>query len=318
MTQTIHAAGAVVWRQRGRALDVLLIHRPAYGDWSWPKGKPTKRETLPACAIREVKEETGVEVVLGAPLPSVRYSLGNGKRKVNWYWAAQPADSSIPAQARPEVTPAPLSEVDEAVWVDAVTALTMLTRRSDREPLKALLDLYADEQLRTWAVFVTRHGTAKKRSAWDGDELTRPLTPSGKKQARALVAFFAAYGVTQVISSPWGRCASTVQPFTDAAGVELRTTNCLTEEGGKEDPKAVKKLIADALAGGESAVVCTHRPVLPTAVKALRKFTPYRVQEHFPETDPYLRTGEVLVLHVAPRPGKRPRVIAAEIHRAPS
>lgn len=317
MAQTIHAAGAVVWRQRGRSLEVLLIHRPAYSDWSWPKGKPDKRETLPACAVREVKEETGVDVVLGAPLPAVRYHLSNGKQKVNWYWAAQVAGAHAAAQALPEVEPAPPSEVDETVWVDAVTALTMLTRRSDREPLKVLLDLYADEQLCTWALLVTRHGLAKKRSAWDGEELTRPLTPTGEKQARTLVAFFAAYGATRITSSPWRRCTMTVEPFAAAAGLEVGTAQFLTENGAKQDPKSVRKLITRVLNSEVNTVLCTHRPVLPSVLKTVRKRTPYRVQEKLPENDPYLRTGEVLVLHLAPRPGKRPRVIAAETHRAP-
>src|SRR5690625_7203225 len=125
MAQVVHAAGAVVWRVRRERLEVLLIQRPSYDDWSWPKGKPRKREPLPACAIREVNEETGVEVVLGAPLPKVKYRLANGKRKINSYWAAQPAASEEPVAARAEVEPAPPSEVDEAGWGDGGQALTM-------------------------------------------------------------------------------------------------------------------------------------------------------------------------------------------------
>ena len=220
MAQVVHAAGAVVWRVRRERLEVLLIHRPSYDDWSWPKGKPRKREPLPACAIREVNEETGVEVVLGVPLPKVKYRLANGKRKINSYWAAQPAASEEPVAARAEVEPAPPSEVDEAVWVDAVKALTMLTRRGDREPLKGLLDLYADGELATWAVLLTRHGTAKKRSAWEGSELSRPLTPAGEEQARALVPLF---GVRRPPRThpPWARCEA-VAPFAACGGVGSR------------------------------------------------------------------------------------------------
>jgi len=315
MAQVVHAAGAVVWRVRRERLEVLLIHRPSYDDWSWPKGKPHKRETLPACAIREVKEETGVEVVLGVPLPNVKYRLANGKRKINSYWAAQPAASEEPVAARPEVEPAPLSEVDEAVWVEAVKALTMLTRRGDREPLKALLDLYADGALATWAVLLTRHGTAKKRSAWEGGELSRPLTPAGEKQARALVPLFAAFGAHRVLTSPWVRCESTVAPFAQAGGLRIETFSCLTEQGASEDPKATKKLIDSTLESPGNAIVCTHRPVLPIVLEAAKKRAPHRVQDHFPDADPHLRTGAVLVLHVAARPGKRPRIVASEMHR---
>src|SRR5690625_330653 len=191
----IDAAGALPWRVRDGALEVLLIHRPTYGDWSWPKGKPAKRETLPACAIREVEEETGAAIKLGAPLPSVSYRLSTGERKVNRYWAGEEARGRAALEGRPPVVPAPAHEVDDAAWVDAVTALAMLTRRSDREPLKALLDLYADDRLRTWAVLLTRHATAKKRAAWDGGEHDRPLTPGGHRQAARLVPLFAAFGV---------------------------------------------------------------------------------------------------------------------------
>ncbi len=66
---TVHAAGAIVWRGTGRTLEVLLVHRPRYDDWSWPKGKLDPGESLPACAVREVAEETGHSIVLGLPLP---------------------------------------------------------------------------------------------------------------------------------------------------------------------------------------------------------------------------------------------------------
>jgi len=315
MAQVVRAAGAVVWRVRRERLEVLLIHRPSYDDWSWPKGKPHKREPLPACAIREVKEETGVEVVLGVPLPNVKYRLANGKRKINSYWAAQPAASEEPVAARAEVEPAPPSEVDEAVWVDAVKALTMLTRRGDRKPLKGLLDLYADGELATWAVLLTRHGTAKKRSAWQGGEASRPLTPAGEEQARALVPLFAAFGAHRVLTSPWARCEATIAPFAAAAGVRIETFSCLTEQGASQDPKAAKKLLDGTLKSPGNAIVCTHRPVLPIALAAARKRAPDRVEETFPAADPHLRTGQVLVLHVAARPGKGPRIVASEMHR---
>ena len=79
----IRAGGALVWRLRhpgrqvlpGDVLDeaeieVLLVHRPQYHDWSWPKGKIEGRETIPVAAVREVEEETGHVISLGAPLPS--------------------------------------------------------------------------------------------------------------------------------------------------------------------------------------------------------------------------------------------------------
>lgn len=316
MAKVVQAAGAVVWRLAGERLEVLLIHRPSYDDWSWPKGKPRKKEMLAACAIREVEEETGLQVVLGVPLPRVTYRLRSGKHKINWYWAAQVAQRGAGTRARPEVEPAPLTEVDDAVWVDAARALKMLTRRSDRKPLKALLDLHADGKLDTWAVLLTRHGAAKKRSAWDGDETTRPLTSSGEKQARLLAPFFAAFGARRILSSPWARCAITVAPYAGAAKLPVETFDTLTEVGVNDDPDGVKKLSLDTLAAAETSIICTHRPVLPAVLAAVRTRSLSQLQESFPDSDPYLRTAEVFVLHIAARPSKQPRVIATETHRA--
>ena len=77
----IRAAGALVWREKGKHLEVLLIHRPSYDDWSFPKGKVKERESLRTCAVREVAEETGVTITLGQPLPTTRYTVGGGRRK---------------------------------------------------------------------------------------------------------------------------------------------------------------------------------------------------------------------------------------------
>ena len=68
-TDAVLAAGALVWREREGQLEVLAVHRPRYNDWSWPKGKLDPGETLPACAVREVAEETRVTIDLGIPCP---------------------------------------------------------------------------------------------------------------------------------------------------------------------------------------------------------------------------------------------------------
>ena len=75
------AAGAVVIRKDA----VLLVHRPRYGDWSFPKGKLDRGELAPVAAVREVLEETGVRVRLGTPLASQRYPAGSRIKTVS-YW----------------------------------------------------------------------------------------------------------------------------------------------------------------------------------------------------------------------------------------
>ena len=90
-TPVVRAAGAVLWRERGGRLEVTLVHRPRYQDWSWPKGKVDPGECEPAAAVREVAEEVGVQVVLGVPLAPVGYRLPDGVNKVVRYWAARVA-----------------------------------------------------------------------------------------------------------------------------------------------------------------------------------------------------------------------------------
>lgn len=90
------AAGALVWRLHRGQLQVLLIHRPRYDDWSFPKGKLDPGETLPECAVREVAEEIQLKVRLGVPLPITRYAVSKKSKqgpvtqqKEVWYWAAE-------------------------------------------------------------------------------------------------------------------------------------------------------------------------------------------------------------------------------------
>jgi 8-oxo-dGTP diphosphatase len=130
----VQAAGGVVWRRaRGtRALEVLLIHRPAYDDWSWPKGKPDRDETPEQTARREVEEETGVRCRLGPELASSRYVDGKGRDKVVRYWAMT-AEEEHP---RP-----PDDEVDEVRWVAADEADRMLSYDRDRTVLGSLRDV---------------------------------------------------------------------------------------------------------------------------------------------------------------------------------
>ncbi|MGL5829460.1 MAG: NUDIX hydrolase, partial [Angustibacter sp.] len=71
----VHAAGAVLWRGSEGSLEVALVHRPKYLDWSWPKGKLDPGESFPAAAVREVREETGAEITLGLPLAEAKYPI---------------------------------------------------------------------------------------------------------------------------------------------------------------------------------------------------------------------------------------------------
>ncbi|WP_372592906.1 histidine phosphatase family protein [Actinotalea sp.] len=312
----VHAAGAVPWREREGDLEVALVHRPRYRDWSWPKGKLDPGEPVAAAAAREVAEETGIPIVLGVPLPPLRYSLPDGGTKHVRYWAARVAqEHDSPAlAARPPVTPAAVTEIDDVVWVRASTARDMLTRPSDRKPLDALAALWAQGRLDTHVVAVARHGQARPRARWDGSESDRPLTPVGERQARALVPVLAAFGIRQVVTSPWRRCADTAAPYVAASGVPVDRVEALTEDAHAADPEATAGIVLDHLSRARDVLLTTHRPALSTVMATIADSTRRWTGGTLPTSDPYLRTGELLVAHVCGT-GPKARVVAIGHHR---
>jgi 8-oxo-dGTP diphosphatase len=263
-----------VWRRGAAELEVLLVHRPRYRDWSWPKGKAKPGERAAVCAVRETVEETGRQVVLGVPLPPVCYTLKSGRVKRVEYWAARVAsDLDNPAIcARPTIRIARPAEIDKTGWFPLSKARARLTRASDTAPLDALAAWDRAGALDTRAVLLLRHARAVKRSAWSGDEASRPLTRDGWARARGLVPLLSAFGVDHVVSSPWARCRRTVAPYARRGRVTLHTNQWLSEAGAAESPERAARLLAEALVGGGEAtgiVLCAHRPVLPGLCEVL-------------------------------------------------
>lgn len=322
----VRAAGALVWREKGSRLEVLIVHRPRYNDWSFPKGKTESRESSRACAVREIGEETGVNIALGQPLDTIRYKLHDGTRKEVRYWAARELADDDPALApRARVKPASRREIDGVKWVSAKEARKRLTHGTDRDLLGTLVDLWEDGKLDTWTFVLVRHARAVKRSVWNRpkkrdpevDEATRPLTKDqGEMRAKALTQVLAAYGVGRVITSPWKRCLDTVAPYARAAGLKLHTEKALTETAHADHPKAARKVVAEALRRRDVPVaLCTHRPVLPTVMDVVAQYAPGKLLRSVPDRDPWLKTGEVLVVHMARRPRGKIRAVAIEKQR---
>lgn len=306
----VQAAGAVVWRERSGRLEVLLVHRPRYRDWSWPKGKVECDESLPAAAVREVWEETGLRIALGRPLPTAHYTVGEQTQKSVRYWAAAAPSGNHPAPPNPD-------EVDETRWVPAPGAERMLTRRADRLQLLAVIEAHEERTLRTFPVGVLRHGHARPKSAWAHADAERPLVQAGRNQAVAVVDTLAAFAPTRVVSSPWTRCVQTVEPFLDhhggLLGTKLRTKKPLSEEGHRRDRAKTADLVRKLIGKGRPVVICTHRPVLGTLLGALAGRAAVGRAGDVPARDPFLAPGELLVAHVASSSG---RVVAVERHAA--
>ena len=264
------AAGVVVFRS-GR--EVLLVHRPKYDDWSFPKGKLDRGEAAPAAAVREVLEETGLRVRLGVPLSSQRYPV-NGRSKTVHYWVGRCMGDDDVAGYDPN------HEIDDVRWVRTEDALDLLTYDRDKQTLREALKVRRS----THAVVVVRHGAARSRRLWKDDDRLRPLLKAGRHQAQSMVPLLAAYDVTRLVTSSSVRCVDTLAAFAEATGLPLETTRRLSEEDATS--KAVRKIVDSLVEGDESAALCSHRPVFPDVFDALGL------------ENPGLQAGEMLVVHV--------------------
>lgn len=301
---TVLAAGALVWREGEHGIEVMLVHRPRYDDWSIPKGKLDRRETAPAAAVREVAEETGIRVRLHRPLPASVYLLPDGRRKIVQYWVGTVRARTGPGPIDPQ-------EVDEVRWLGLDEAERLLTRQGDHLQIDALRRQLETGTLRTAAVIIQRHGAARDRKGWHKGEATRPLRGKGKRQAAELPALLDAFAPSAVVTSPWRRCRRTVEPFARSAGIDIVDKDELTEAGNAEHPSRTEAVIERIMRAGRAVVVCTHRPVLPTVLQTVRTFSTRDVALELPRADPYLASGEALVLHAT----GQGLVVAVERHR---
>ena len=202
----VRSAGALVWRfadparvaRPGEPIDpadieVLMVHRPRYHDWSWPKGKAENGEPLLAAAVREVEEETGQIITLGAPLTTQRYRLGGGQTKEVHYWVGTPlpADAAA-ARLRAPAARAPRTEIDQTTWASPEAASDMLTRRGDRRLLADLVARASEGRLVTSTILILRPGpadTAPESASTSADAgaptATTPVTPAPAAPAPA-------------------------------------------------------------------------------------------------------------------------------------
>ena len=131
----VKASGGVVWRRAGAGgVELVVVHRPRYDDWSLPKGKLDPGESWEEAALREVGEEVGLRCRLGAELPPVAYTDHKGRAKVVRYWLMEPEDDV--ARFTPN------DEVDEMRWVGPGTAAGLLSYPHDVALVRA-----AQEQL---------------------------------------------------------------------------------------------------------------------------------------------------------------------------
>ncbi|MFH5209617.1 NUDIX domain-containing protein [Antrihabitans sp. NCIMB 15449] len=253
----IFAAGAVLWR-RSEAdpadIEVALIHRPRYDDWSFPKGKIEPGETSIVAAVREVAEETGVNVRLGRHLDRITYPVpGHRKLKRVDYWAAEGIDGLFVAN----------DEVDEVKWLPVSDAMHAVSYPMDRRVLRSFSRKPAD----TSTVLIVRHARAGRSARYKGDDRLRPLDKVGRTQADALAPQLLAFGATHLHSADRVRCTQTVQPLADLVGAEIRLEPGLSEEGYADDRENGRNR-ARRIAGKDGVrVICSQGKVIPDLLR---------------------------------------------------
>ncbi|NMM25472.1 MAG: NUDIX hydrolase [Phycicoccus sp.] len=337
----IQAAGALPWRHRRGRLEVVMVHRPRYDDWSWAKGKLDPGEEWPVAAAREVFEETGLHVRLGRPLPTSRYDVVEGGRADDS--ADDSAVDSADDSADDSGQPAPkevrywaaevvggdgalVNEIDEVAWLDVDDATTRLTYDRDRDQLQALVQADRDGTLTTWPLVILRHAHAFARSTWTQADPLRPLDARGRERAEALVPLLTSYGVIRVVTSPAARCLDSVLPYAAAAGLKIRLKPGLSEESFERRPDHAPGHLTKLLARGSAAVVSTHGPVLPRLLEQLAGIADASASGAsgadsaegtlLDAVERGMGKGEALVAHVVGS-GDKARVVDVELYPAP-
>ncbi len=254
MAKPILAAGAVLWRHVDGSSDVevAIIHRPRYDDWSLPKGKLDSFETEPAGAVREIYEETGHRAHLGRALATVRYSVPEGPKRVR-YWAARALGGEFTATA----------EVDDLVWMSARDAMGKVSYPHDRKVLRRFTKLPAD----TKTLLIVRHGTAGSKKRYKGDDRNRPLDKHGRAQAELLVGQLLAFGPTSVYAADRLRCVQTIEPLADELGVDISLEPTLTEEAYWENRQDARHRVLEIAGTDGNPAICSQGKVIPDLIQ---------------------------------------------------
>jgi 8-oxo-dGTP diphosphatase len=245
----------VLWRPGSgksvKSIEIAVIHRPRYDDWSLPKGKVDPGETAPVAAVREVLEETGHHCYLGRRLAIITYPIDQGVKKVH-YWAATSTGGEF----------VPGNEVDELLWLPVSDAMKKLGYPQDRKVLRRFVKQPPD----TKTILVVRHGTAGNKSRFRGDDTKRPLDKKGRAQAEALVRQLLAFGATDVYSADRVRCQQTVEPLAAELGVAIHNEPTLTEEAYVKSPKRGRQRVLQIAEQAGTPVICTQGKVIPDLI----------------------------------------------------
>jgi 8-oxo-dGTP diphosphatase len=306
---TIYAAGTICWREIKGIIHLLVIHRTAQKDDTFPKGKLDLGESLPQCAVRETWEETGLSVKLSAPLGLTTYPLANGKTKEVHYWAAEVSDDAVKAS-----TFAPNEEVASVRWVPLHKVARELTYELDREVLKRFEALVESEAHRSFAIILLRHAKALDPLTFLDSDQRRPLAERGLRQAEQIVPTLAAWAPTKLISSSSVRCLQTIDPYSIRSKRKVTDTDVISQHTFAGPTQEITELIDRRLHKQKNAIICSHGPVIPVLLDEIIDATGTErtfALTHSAELD----TASFTVVHLR-RDNPRSPIIAVETHDA--
>lgn len=319
-TQLFSSAQPLTYQQELDSLEVCLVHRPKYNDWSFPKGKLDRNESLRHAAVREIGEETGISVELGPYLGQVEYPInqeGKAKRRSKdrtlgakevHYWMARTIsndDAEAMLDAFGPVHRADIGEIDDIVWVSMRRARTMLTHTTDIDMLAAFKARVLEGATHAQSVLIVRHGKAEPRKEWKGSDENRPITPRGMAAAYALDRELACYNPMILATSPWIRCQQTLQVLSWQTNRTMSHIDQLTEDAYASNPEsswqAVLTLMQQAVQSRHNVAICMHRPVIGGLFEHLRPLcTSSTLASQLNHHSPYMPTGSAVIVYIVP------------------
>lgn len=289
----IEAAGGALWRPAvgGAGVEVALVHRPKYGDWSLPKGKLAPDEHPLLGALREVEEETGIRALPGRPLGEISYPKDGVPKRVR-YWALRAGEGEF----------LPTREVDQLMWLPPREGQVHLSPNRDR----SILAEFARDVEPTVPLLLIRHASAGNRQDWAGADRDRPLDERGAAQAERLVPVLAAYGVQQIFSADVLRCLETVAPYAARRRLTVQSEPLFSEPGFAAHPERAADRLEEIMKTGVPTAVCSQRAAMPDLLAQMCQRRGTTVPG-----DRSTRRGGWWVLHLA-CDGPKQRVAAVE------
>lgn len=258
MSDLILAAGVVIYRDaKDNEIEIAIIHRPKYDDWSFPKGKLEIGESLIACAYREVLEETNIQTQFGPFLGEVNYTTAEGEKNVS-YWSAK-AIAQTPFHAN--------AEVDQLKWVAVKKVAELLTLKSD----KKIFDIFLKVTPHSSPLILLRHAKAISRDEWQGDEDDRPLDSLGQLQAKRFLSTYQVFNLQQIHTSDAIRCYDSVDLLAKSLDIKLEVTNKLSESSYRRDKEKAIDYVKELIKTQSPTLICSHNPILPKMLNKLTK-----------------------------------------------